>query len=203
MASPLTAPDTLAVAPGGPQTVPEAFECLYRAHYAALCDTIYRYVRSRDTAREIAQDLFLRVWDDLSAGRQALPTAAYLHVAARNRALRAIRHRQVETRWEERQLAEPVRERSGPEHTVAEQELAEAVTSAMHELPERCRLVFSLSRHDHLPNAAIAAKLGISVSTVEQQMWRALKALRAKLGPHLAIVVGAAGVVAHVLRVVR
>jgi len=203
MASPLTAPDTLLAAPNAPQTVPEAFEGLYRAHYAALCDTIYRYVRSRDTAREIAQDLFLRVWDDLSAGRQTLPTAAYLHVAARNRALRAIRHRQVEARWEERQSAEPVRERSGPEHTIAEQELAEAVSAAMHELPERCRLVFSLSRHDHLPNAQIAAKLGISVSTVEQQMWRALKALRAKLGPHLVVVAGAVGVVSHLLRLVK
>jgi RNA polymerase sigma-70 factor (ECF subfamily) len=185
MASLLPAPDTLPAAPIAPQSMPDAFEGLYRAHYAALCDTIYRYVRSRDTARELAQDLFLRVWDDLSAGRQTLPTAAYLHVAARNRALRAIRHRQVEARWEERQFAEPEGERSGPEHTIAEQELAQAVITAMHELPDRCRLVFSLSRHDHLPNAAIAAKLGISISTVEQQMWRALKALRAKLGPHL------------------
>jgi RNA polymerase sigma-70 factor (ECF subfamily) len=186
MASPLTASEALAAAGTAPQGVPDAFEGLYREHYAALCDTIYRYVRSRDTARELAQDLFLRVWDDYSAGRQkTLPTAAYLHVAARNRALRAIRHRQVEARWEERQSTEPERGELGPDQTMAERELADAVASAMEELPARCRLVFSLSRHDHLPNAQIAAKLGISVSTVEQQMWRALKALRAKLGPHL------------------
>ena len=65
-------------------------------------------------------------------------------------------------------------------------ELSEIIR-AIRELPERCRLVFTLSRHDHLPNAAIAARLGISVSTVEQQMWRALKALRAKLGPYLLV----------------
>jgi RNA polymerase sigma-70 factor (ECF subfamily) len=203
MASPLTAPGTIAAASDAPPNMPDAFEGLYRAHYAGLCDTIYRYVRSRDTAREIAQDLFLRVWDDMSAGRQTLPTAAYLHVAARNRALRAIRHRQVEARWEERQSAQPSLDRAGPEHTIAEQELAEAVTTAMHELPERCRLVFSLSRQDHMPNAQIAAKLGISVSTVEQQMWRALKVLRVKLSQHLVLAVGTAEIAAHLIRVVK
>jgi RNA polymerase sigma-70 factor (ECF subfamily) len=204
MASPLIASDALAAAGPAPQSVPDAFEGLYREHYAGLCDTVYRYVRSRDTARELVHDLFLRIWDDLSNGRQAaLPTAAYLHVAARNRALRAIRHRAVEVRWEERQAVEPVREGAGPDHTMAERELAEAVRSAMHELPERCRLVFSLSRHEHLPNAQIAARLGISVSTVEQQMWRALKALRAKLGPHLAVVVGAAELTSHMLRLIK
>jgi RNA polymerase sigma-70 factor (ECF subfamily) len=205
MASPLTASDALAGAAPASPSAPEAFEGLYREHYAGLCETVYRYVRSRDTARELVQDLFLRIWNDLSAGRQtALPTAAYLHVAARNRALRAIRHRAVEVRWEERQAGEPIREGAGPEHTMAERELAEALRAAMGELPARCRLVFSLSRHEHLPNAQIAAKLGISVSTVEQQMWRALKALRAKLGPHLAVVmVGAAEFGSHVLRLTK
>jgi RNA polymerase sigma-70 factor, ECF subfamily len=69
--------------------------------------------------------------------------------------------------------------------------LTNAVSAAMRELPERCRLVFSMSRHEHLPNAEIAARLGISVSAVEQQMWRALKALRAKLGPYLLVLTGA------------
>lgn len=201
MASPLTATEALAGV--GPQGAPDAFEGMYRAHYGAVCDTIYRYVRSRDTAREIAHDLFLRLWDDWSGGRlRALPTAPYLHVAARNRALRAIRHRQVETRWEERQAFEPERGEPGPEHTMAERELSEAITTAMQELPERCRLVFSLSRHEHLPNAQIAARLGISVSTVEQQMWRALKALRAKLAPHL-MVLASVGLAPHLLRILK
>jgi RNA polymerase sigma-70 factor (family 1) len=201
MASPLTATEALAVI--GPQGAADAFEGMYRAQYGGVCDTIYRYVRSRDTAREIAHDLFLRLWDDWCTGRlRALPTAPYLHVAARNRALRAIRHRQVEARWEERQAFEPERGEPGPEHTMAERELSEAVAAAMQELPERCRLVFSLSRHEHLPNAQIAARLGISISTVEQQMWRALKALRAKLAPHLMLLMGAS-LAPHLLKILK
>jgi RNA polymerase sigma-70 factor (family 1) len=204
MASPLGIPHEIGpAADGSSSSLPQAFESLYRTHYAGLCNTVYGYVRSRDIARELVQDLFLRVWNEVSTGDQPLPPAAYLYAAARNRALHALRHRKVEARWEERQAANPVEELPGPEHALAGQELAEAVAAAMEELPERCRLVFSLSRHDHLRNAEIAQRLGISISTVEQQMWRALKALRAKLGPYLVVVIGAAGVAGGSIRLLK
>jgi RNA polymerase sigma-19 factor, ECF subfamily len=169
----------------------ETFEVLYRTHYAGLCDLVYGYVRSRDLARELVQDLFLNIWDSVTSSGAPLPGAPYLYTAARNRALRSLRHGKVEARWEARQTPALGDGPSEAESAVAEHELAEAVTAAIRELPERCRLIFTLSRHDHLPNAAIAARLGISVNTVEQQMWRALKALRAKLGPYLLVLTGA------------
>jgi RNA polymerase sigma-70 factor, ECF subfamily len=179
MASPLGATPAPAVA--------ETFEVLYRTHYAGLCDLVYGYVRSRDVARELVQDLFLNIWDGVSSSGAPLPGAPYLYTAARNRALRSLRHGKVEARWEARQTPQCNDRPSEAESAVLEQEISDAVAAAIRELPERCRLVFTLSRHDHLPNAAIAQRLGISVSTVEQQMWRALKALRAKLGPYLLV----------------
>lgn len=172
-------------------TQAETFEGLYRTHYAGLCDLVYGYVGSRDTARELVQDLFLTVWDNVAGSGAPMPAAPYLYTAARNRALRSLRHDKVEARWEARQTTEVGDGPCEAESAVVERELAEAARAAMRELPERCRLVFSMSRHEHLPNAEIAARLGISVSTVEQQMWRALKALRAKLGPYLLVLTGA------------
>jgi len=60
-------------------------------------------------------------------------------------------------------------------------ELARLVESAIARLPERCRMVFLLSRENGLSYAEIAGTLGISVKTVETQMGRALKFLRAEL----------------------
>jgi RNA polymerase sigma-70 factor (ECF subfamily) len=52
-------------------------------------------------------------------------------------------------------------------------------------LPEQCRTIFQLSRFDELKYREIADKLGISVKTVENQMGKALKLLRAKLADFL------------------
>ena len=63
-----------------------AFEALFRAHYAPLCDYVYGYVRSRAVAQELVQDLFLRLWE-LAPTTAATLGASYLYTAARNRAL--------------------------------------------------------------------------------------------------------------------
>src|SRR5215472_11389563 len=143
-------------------TLAETFEVLYRTHYPGLCDLVYGYVGSRDTARELVQDLFLTVWDNVAGSGAPMPAAPYLYTAARNRALRSIRHGKVEARYTAQQKSvEPADRPVEAESVLAEQELTAAVTTAMRELPERCRLVFSMSRHEHLPNAEIAARLGI------------------------------------------
>ncbi len=171
-----------------------AFEALFRAHYAGLCDVAYRYVRSREIARELVQDVFLYVWEAVSTGARELPAAPYLYTAVRNRALQSLRHRRVETTWEEVAEEQPSADAPGLDDVVVADELVHAAGRAVAELPARCRLVFLLSRQDHLTNAEIASRMGISVKTVEHQMWRALKALRAKLGPYLVLIVGMASV---------
>src|SRR5712692_8557596 len=40
-----------------------AFESLFHAYYAALCDFVQSYVRSPDVAEELVQAVFLRIWE--------------------------------------------------------------------------------------------------------------------------------------------
>lgn len=62
------------------------------------------------------------------------------------------------------------------------QQLEEQLQQIVQALPERCRLVYQLSREEGLSNKAIAAHLGISEKTVENQLTKALARLRAGLG---------------------
>ena len=48
-------------------------------------------------------------------------------------------------------------------------------------LSPQCRLIFTKSRFEGKKYAEIAAELGLSIKTVEVQMGKALKILRAKL----------------------
>jgi len=160
------------------------FEALFRAHYPPLCDFVYGYVRSRAVAQELVQDLFLRLWERAGTPASTL-AASYLYTAARNRAVGHLRRERVAAAWAKSPAGAAHPAPAGADEPLREHELRDALERAVAELPERCRLIFTLSRYRSLSNAEIAEMLCISVNTVEQQMWRALKTLRAKLAPYL------------------
>jgi RNA polymerase sigma-70 factor (ECF subfamily) len=101
----------------------------------------------------------------------------------RHAAFAHLRRERLSRQWTEAQtLANPDATRvEPPDAAVHASELAAAAERAIAELPERCRLVFTLSRQHGLRYAEIAQVMGITVGTVEVQMNRALKALRTKL----------------------
>lgn len=165
----------------------ERFELVFRAHYAELCEFVHGYVKSRETAADLVHDLFLRLWQLQETETPPPLTRPYLYSAARNRALKHIRHGRLVTRWTEQAVRERAAEQGDTDHHVRRREVADAITRAVGALPPRCAEIFRMSRYEHLSYKEIAEVLGISVSTVEVQMWRALKALRGSLAPYLAI----------------
>jgi RNA polymerase sigma-70 factor (ECF subfamily) len=65
-----------------------------------------------------------------------------------------------------------------------ESELGRKIDQAIHRLPEKCRIVFLMSRAEEMSYAEIAANLGISIKTVENQIGKALKLLRHEISGH-------------------
>ena len=72
-----------------------------------------------------------------------------------------------------------------PETTYIGKELDEAYKTTIFELPEKCRIIFCMSRFDDLSYKEIAKIQGISIKTVETQIGRALVFLRKKLSSFL------------------
>ena len=64
-------------------------------------------------------------------------------------------------------------------------DLADLINSYISALPEKCRMVFMLSRFENLSNKEIAEHLNISIKTVESQITKALKFLRKTVLPHI------------------
>jgi RNA polymerase sigma-70 factor (ECF subfamily) len=78
-----------------------------------------------------------------------------------------------------------------PEHDTNpyhEKELAEQIRQAIDTLPEKCKLVFEMSRFEYLKNKEIAERLNISQNTVERHITIALEKLRKSLGYTISIV---------------
>jgi RNA polymerase sigma-70 factor (ECF subfamily) len=162
----------------------EAFDAVFRAHYAPLVGLAEGMLRSRAVAEEVVQDVMLELW----RRRESLPVEeslrAYLFRATRNRALNHLRHNRVERRGEPYLGGERVDRPAAP-RVLVEEEIDVALRAALGDLPDRCREVFELSRVHGLRYAEIASTLGISVKTVEAQMGKALRILRERLAPWL------------------
>ena len=161
-----------------------SFEQLFRSYCQPLVRFVRRYVGGTSIAEDLVQDVFVAVWSNRSRLDPEMNIRTYLYAAARNRALKHLRHGEVK-----RRSAGDVERALPPQKTPAEElqgnELAAGVAEAIEALPGRTRIVFSMNRFDRLTYAEIAEIQGVSIKTVETQMGRALKFLRDRLSHFL------------------
>ncbi len=155
----------------------EAFiEQLFRTHYAALCRAVYPIVRDRDTAEDMVQDVFMKIWRSKTKLDAEQSVKAYLFRAAINTALNFLEKNRRTDPWDDA-LADHYGVNS-TEETIAYQETKQRVAHALGQLPPKCKVVFSLSRFEEMSYAEIAQHLQISVKAVEKHMGKALKIMR-------------------------
>ena len=162
-----------------------SFEQLFRREYPFVCQVVSRYVAERSKVEDIAQDLFSELWVKRESIYIHTSVQAYLRSMAVSRALNYLRDTKKYD-WDE---LDPLNEALHPAaaqeanviQNLEEQELKEKLEKAILLLPEKCRIVFLLSRNDELSYAEISRQLSISVKTVENQIGKALKLLKLAL----------------------
>jgi RNA polymerase sigma-70 factor (ECF subfamily) len=162
-----------------------AFEMLFKRYYQPLCNYAYSFLNDRDEAEEVVQAAFIGIWDKRQLIEIQTSMKAYLYRMVRNSCLNVLKHEKVKQAHAKLQVAggEPVYEAVA--QSMLSSELQGRIQEAMKSLPEQCRIVFQLSRFEELKYAEIADHLGISIKTVENQMGKALKIMRAQLKDYL------------------
>lgn len=163
-----------------------AFEQLFDAQYAALCDFAASYVRAPDIAEEIVQTVFLRIWERRRTWEPTGGVRAYLFTACRNAAFDYLSHESVVRRTEVTAASAGDVPALGyvpraPDDAAMADELTNALRAAVEALPERQRAVMMLRWQHQLGPTEIARVLGITVKGVESHVLRALADLRQQL----------------------
>lgn len=154
-----------------------ALRLLYSSYYNYVCTVVFKLISDSSTAEDIAQEVFLEVWKRRGKLDVNASLKGYLRKIAVNKTLNHIRSKKVNFEEEEALLHVA----SGTNSTQKELEakdLQKTITSAIDKLPEKCRLIFGMSRFEEMSYREISEKLGISIKTVENQMSKALKYLR-------------------------
>lgn len=162
-----------------------ALRRIFDRHYPILLSDIYRIVPDESTCQDIAQEVFVELWRKHSELDIHTSLRAYLRRAAVNRALNYLK---TSRRFvlDEPENSPHAADTSTRDITrkLEQESLEDALHAAIETLPEKCRVVFSLSRFEQVSHREIAERLGISVKTIENQITKAMKMLREALVRH-------------------
>ena len=162
---------------------------LFASYFSPLCQVSHRIVQNGDTAKDIVQDVFVKLWTNRKQLNIATSLHGYLKQSVINASIDHQRkaYEKKKIRWDDAAgHLDNLVDHAGP-IALESQDTTRIVNEALTRLPERCRLVFVLSRHEGLTYRQIADKLEISPKTVENQMSKALKLLRKLLTNVLSI----------------
>lgn len=142
-----------------------------------------RRLRDGADVEDLTQEVFARLLKRAELGEIANIEGYLFHTAAnllRERARKAARRPGDAPAFSDEEFA-PDHEDFTPERILLGREAYARMVEALQELPERARTIFVLNRFEELSAAEIARRLGVSVSTVEKDMMRAIAHLKARL----------------------
>lgn len=158
----------------------KAFTELYERYWKRLLVRANVLLHSSEDAEELVHDIFVRIWK----GRHTLVInstfRAYIAAALQYGCFEILANRK---RQRTRQMTGEMPETAdfSTQQRLDFDSLREELEAVISNLPEKCQLIFRLSRTEGLSNKEIAEQLDISVNTVRTQMHRALGKLKASL----------------------
>jgi RNA polymerase sigma-70 factor, ECF subfamily len=162
------------------------FRELFDAHAEALRRYARRFVRSRETAEDLVQEVFFRLWRGWEQVDTGTGIRAYLYIATRSRALNHLAHERAQDRaytlaFPRGIVSEEPALPPEADHNLDVDDVSRAIEQVLGTMPPRQREVAALRLRHQLSTADIARRLGISPRTVEVHIARATKALREQL----------------------
>lgn len=162
-----------------------ALRRIFDRHYPPLLNDVYRIVPDEDTCQDLAQEVFVELWRKRADIDIRISLRAYLRRAALNKALNHLKtHKRLVLDAPERLANTADDSARDISHKIEQENIESALHAAIGTLPEKCRLVFSLSRFEQMSHREIAEQLGISIKTIENQITKAMKMLREALAHH-------------------
>jgi RNA polymerase sigma-70 factor (family 1) len=159
-----------------------AFEALYRLYFVRLFRFCFSIIHQKESAEEIVNDVFLKLWENRDRGPAIDNPRLYLYVSVKNRSLNYLRDSAAAHTIEISERCDDyIRFDINPETILLGAEGLRRIRAAIDGLPPRCKLIFSLIKEDGLKYKEVARLLDLSVKTVESQLATALRKISASL----------------------
>jgi len=155
----------------------DAFAHIYGIYWHKIFMVAYRKTKSRETAEELVQNLFVNLWNKHEK-LQINQLENYLFTCIKNAVIRHYESQVVEQKYLDHRKHLPVPHDRHTEETVSLNELNSALQDGLLKLPEKSRRIFKMSRFENRSTHEIATELNISEKAVEYHITKSLKLLR-------------------------
>ena len=169
----------------------QALRLLIERHQQAVIGTVARMLNDQHEAEDIAQQVFVRIWNAAPKWKPEAKFTTYLFTVARNLVFNESRRRsrKKEVSLDEFEELGPSSAHSDetlqPDHGMEKRELHQSIDQAIAALPEQQRLAVVLRTFEGMDYEDIARALNTSVSSVKSLLFRARGVLRDSLAGYL------------------
>lgn len=158
-----------------------AFDKLFHQFYDRIYSTALVYGKVHELAEDIAQQVFLQVWEKRKSLVNVDKPLAWLLTAARYAIHDAFDRQLVREKYRKMALATFELKEASAEEVVIRRQQLELVRKAVQSLTGRPAEVYTLARENGLTYEEIANTLGIGKESVKEYMATALKKIRSIL----------------------
>jgi len=162
-----------------------AFSAIFKRYYLDLVLFAGTFVRNRQAAEEIVQDVFIRLWENRGSVVINSSLRSFLLKSIQNKCIDAIRHLKIVDGYQTKLQNHPVLIENDTENYILYSELEDDLKKAIEKLPEDIGKIFLLNRFEGLTYPEIAGQLNLTVRMVEIRMGKALALLKHYLKDYL------------------
>jgi RNA polymerase sigma-70 factor (ECF subfamily) len=163
----------------------EAFELLFSRHTRAMINFAYRFVRNREMAEELAQEIFLRIYEGAGRYQAQAKFTTWLYRIATNVCLNELRKPRYRASHEPLEEALSIGRDAVSGERLERQAVSSAIRNALEQLPDKQRAAFILNKYQELSYSEVSEVMKLSDKAVKSLIHRAKETLAERLKPLL------------------
>ena len=155
-----------------------AFEFLYAKYYPPIYAYCFSLLKTREDAEEIVQEVFTKLWVHASDIDLNSSLKAYLYTITKNLSFNYLKKSSNQHTLKESLFYRAISTRDATFEILIDKEYQSLKIEAIELLPEKRRIIYQMSRDQGMSYDDISSELNISMSTVKNQMSKALQFIR-------------------------
>jgi RNA polymerase sigma-70 factor (ECF subfamily) len=174
-------PDDVELIAASRQGSERAFRQLFDKYWHDLYQIAIKRVPSTEDVKDILQDVFLSLWNNIADIKVNDTLGGYLYVSLRNKILNYYSKQDTRLKVLAQQRFVAVESENAAWANLHVKEIQQFIANQVTQMPAQMKQIYQLSREEYLTNAEIAQLMGLAPQTVKNQLYRALQRIRESL----------------------